>query len=369
MESRLREKSNECAWYRRELAESQRDRRDADRAVASLRHALEGKDQLIRILQEQVNGRRSLMFGLTEQGAGADTGAPINPYAAGPAVDQFRGVTGPPSPDLGASRLQLSSMPIGVDIGSAFDDIFNGARRWALQHSPFRGGQVTDVPERLQSVLRSLSEPTYYMLLLWDRHRRWALITKVIVWYIIGEILTCDLLLGFRDDWDRLLIHSREARRHGPQYHTSTKRAFFRRFAELVRDFLHEPGALSFLGAKFEAACEELYTLLTPLMWWDTQPGPARASLAAMIRIGFRMHLAMYSAPVEWYFDYPPTASPFNALVHTSRDEVAPSFVVGGPAVGNRIRFAITPALVRRDHNAQTLLVSTVRQSDVLLML
>ncbi|KAI9747910.1 MAG: hypothetical protein M1815_003797 [Lichina confinis] len=377
LESRLREKSEECAWYRRQLADSQRDRHNADRAVESLRLALQGKDERIRILQEQVDGRRSLMFGIRGQGAGANTGAPINRYAASPAADQLGGVTGPSSPDLGPSGLQLSSMPMGMDIGRALDDIFDDARRWALQHAPFRGGQVTDVPERLQSVLQRLTEPTYYMLLLWDPHRRWALITKVIVSYIVNEVLACDLLLGFRDDWDRLLAHSKEARRDGRQYTDSAKRAFFFRFAELVRDFLHEPGALNFLRAKFEAACEHLYTLLTPLMWWDTQPGPARVSLAAIISIAFRMHLAMYSAPVEWHFDYPPVAAAFNARVHTSRDEVASSFadaaapaapVAAVPVVGNRIRLAITPVVIKRDHNAQTLLVSTVRRSDVLLM-
>lgn len=127
---------------------------------------------------------------------------------------------------------------------------------------------------------------------------------------------------------------------------------------------MSQAGAGNFLEGKLVRAVTELSTLLRPLLAPDIDRGAAQSSLERIVRAGFRMHLALYSSQVEWHFDFPTVGSRWSLIPRARRDESRP-LDPGAPDM--RVQLAITPAIVKRDQTAHTLLVTTVRQADVFL--
>lgn len=204
--------SEECARHTRELAETRRAREEAQRAILNLRNTLESKDQLIQILQEQVNGRRSIMFSLQRQNSDA---RPVQ-GSQGDTHERVSQTTDPSFTLPGAPDLNSPPAPSEVDIGAALDHIYDQARRWALVYAPYLSTSRDEhLPLPLQEVLKDLTQPFGFKHFLGDPQYRWGLVSKLIIQYLVEEVLTCDVLVGFRSDWDQILTQCQAERQRG----------------------------------------------------------------------------------------------------------------------------------------------------------
>lgn len=135
---------------------------------------------------------------------------------------------------------------------------------------------------------------------------------------------------------------------------------------------MQQAGAVDFLNRKFALASEDLYTMLTHMMMPSADRDLAHQNLEKILRRAFRISLAMQSSPVEWYFDYPAADTRFDSRLHRNRDTVLHEPVItpllhGAILLDVRIKIAMTPTIIKRDHGAQAHYIITVRDPDVLL--
>lgn len=152
-----------------------------------------------------------------------------------------------------------------------------------------------------------------------------------------------------------------------PNMAVAPRYSYMAEYGGMMNTFIHQPGATEFLRGKFKRAGDEMWALVRLLMAPDIDRHAAQSSFELIVRAGFRLALSMYISTVEWRLDFPAAGSQWNPQTQVYRDEWTP-LVPGVPrSTNSRVHLAITPVIVRRSHNTQTLLVSTVRPADVFL--
>ncbi|OIW27951.1 hypothetical protein CONLIGDRAFT_455863 [Coniochaeta ligniaria NRRL 30616] len=258
-----------------------------------------------------------------------------------------------------------------------FSKIFRLVNGWAAQYAvqvqPDQALTIQKEAPRLWEFMCDILYPgqpeagaSHARFLLEDEQCRSFFVERMMLQYIVNNVLSVEGWMGFNDDTDRELKELNDRLQSTEVFKSYIRQSIIDQISSTIGRMLADPSFNEYRARRISFHQQRLKTIVGPLMDPEASRTDAGFDLHAVASTALQVSALMFQSRLNFEFSWSLTCSKFSLDYHVPKEPPCDPLML--QAKQYRIKLVVTPAILFRDDRGVSINPKRVLRSEVFVM-